>query len=83
VRINQVCGQLHVPTYADDASLPAFTRRTPLLRQSIDISCPPDPHQQTSSSGFAAVGQPVGRTHGLFHTDFAPHTAQAAAVSSG
>jgi len=63
VRINQVCGQLHVPTYADNASLPAFTRRTPLLRQSIDISCPPDPHQQTCSSGFAAVGQPDGRTH--------------------
>jgi len=38
------------------AALPAlFARRTPPLQQSIDISCPPGPQQQTCSSGFAAV----------------------------
>jgi len=50
----QVCVQL--PTYADNAALPAFVRRTPLLQQSIDISCRSGPEQQTFSSGFAAVG---------------------------
>jgi len=33
-----VCVQL--ATYADNVALPAFDRRTPLLQQSIDISCP-------------------------------------------
>jgi len=32
-------------------ALPAFTSRTPLLQQSIDISCPPGLQQQTCSSG--------------------------------
>ena len=36
-------------------ALPAFARRTPLLQQSIDISCLPFPQQQTCSSVFAAV----------------------------
>jgi len=27
-----------------------------MQQQSIDISCPPDPQQQTSGIGFAAVG---------------------------
>jgi len=39
------CVQL--PTHADNVALPVFTRRTPLLQQSIDISCPPCPQQQT------------------------------------
>jgi len=50
----QVRIQLH--TYADDVALPTFARNTPLLQQSIYISCPPGPQQQTCSSGFAAVG---------------------------
>jgi len=37
-------------------ALPAFARRTPLLQQSIDVTCSPGPQQQTCSSGFAAVG---------------------------
>jgi len=53
----QICIQL--PTYADNVALSAFDRRMPLLlraeQQSIDISCLPDPQQQTFSSGFAAV----------------------------
>jgi len=49
----QVCVQL--PTYADNVALPAFARRTPLLQQSINISCPPGSQQQTCTSGFAAV----------------------------
>jgi len=43
-------------TYADNVALPSFARRTPLLQQSIDISCPPGPQQQTCSSGFAFIG---------------------------
>ena len=42
--------------YADKVALLEFARRTPLLQQSINISCPPGPQQQTCSSGFAAVG---------------------------
>jgi len=37
-------------------ALPAFARRTPLLQQSIDISCLPGPQQQTCSSRIVAVG---------------------------
>jgi len=37
-------------------ALPAFARRTPAVQQSIDISCPPSPQQQTCISGFAAMG---------------------------
>jgi len=40
-------------------ALPAFACRKPLLlragQQSIDIFCPPDPQQQTRSSGIAVV----------------------------
>jgi len=36
--------------------------RPPLLQQSIDISCPPGPQQQTCSSGFAACGPVLGQT---------------------
>jgi len=32
--------------YADNVALPAFTRRTPLLQQSIDIFYPPPGQQQ-------------------------------------
>ena len=39
------CVQL--PTHADNVALPVFVRRTPLLQQSIDISFPPGPQQQT------------------------------------
>jgi len=50
------CVQL--PTYADNVALPAFARRTPLLQQVIDISCPSmDPEQQTCG----AVGAYWGR----------------------
>jgi len=42
--------------HADKVALLEFARRTPLLQQSINISCPPGPQQQTCSSGFAAVG---------------------------
>jgi len=48
--------RVQLSTYVDNETLPAFARHTPLLRQSIDISCPPSRHQQTCSSGFAAVG---------------------------
>jgi len=48
--------RVQLSTYVDNEALPAFARHTPLLRQSIDISCPPSRHQQTCSSGFAAVG---------------------------
>ena len=47
-RHNKVCVQL--PTHADNVVLPAFVRRTPLLQQSIDISCLLGPQQQTCSS---------------------------------
>jgi len=30
----------YLPTYVDNVALPAFARRTPLLHQSTDISCP-------------------------------------------
>jgi len=40
----QVC--LRLPTYDDNVALPAFTRRTPLLQRSIDISCASGPHLQ-------------------------------------
>jgi len=56
----QVCVQL--PTSADNVALPAYGRYTPLLQcgccwapamqQSIDISCPPGPQQQTHKSGM-------------------------------
>jgi len=36
-------------------ALLAFARRTPLLQQSVDISCLPGPQQQTCSSAFAAA----------------------------
>jgi len=52
-----VCVQ--IPTYADNVALPAFARRccwALILQQSIDIFCTPGPQQETSSSGFAAVG---------------------------
>jgi len=51
-------------------ALPALARRTPLLQQSIDISCPrAHTQQQTCSGEFAAVGpcwdrQTDGRTDG-------------------
>jgi len=50
---------VELPAYADNVALPAFARRcclAPAVQQSIDISCPPGPQQQTCSSGFAAVG---------------------------
>jgi len=38
--------------YADNVALPAFTRRTPLLQQSIDIFyTPPGQQQQTRHTG--------------------------------
>ena len=43
----KVCIQL--PSHADNVALPAFARRTPAVQQSIDISCPPGPQQQTCS----------------------------------
>jgi len=36
-------------------ALPPFARHTPLLQQSIDISCPPGPQQQTCSSGLIKI----------------------------
>ena len=47
---------VQLPTYADNVALPAFARRTLLLQQSIDISCPPGPQQQTCSIDFIAAG---------------------------
>jgi len=50
----------------------------PLLQQSIDISCPPGPQQQTCSSGFAAVGPCWDRRTPYRSTDPAVHTLRAA-----
>jgi len=51
----QVC--VHLPVYADNAALPGFARRMPLLlsagRAAIDLCLL---RQKTYSSGFAAVG---------------------------
>ena len=38
-------------TYAQNVALPAFVRCMPAVQQSIDISYPPSPQQQTCSSG--------------------------------
>ena len=38
-------------TYAENVALPAFVRCMPAVQQSIDISYPPSPQQQTCSSG--------------------------------
>jgi len=37
--------------YAENVALPAFVRCMPAVQQSIDISYPPSPQQQTCSSG--------------------------------
>ena len=47
---NQTSRCSAIPTYADNAAMPAVARR-PLLQQSIVISCRPGPQQQTCSSG--------------------------------
>ena len=59
-QFKQVCVQLS--TSADDVALPAFARRTPLLKQSIDISCPPRPQHRTRSSAPAACRPSLGQT---------------------
>jgi len=47
-------------------ALPVFARRTPMLQQSIDMSCPSmGPQQHTRSSGFAAVLWAHAGTDGL------------------
>jgi len=51
IQVSEVCVQL--PTYANNVALFAFARRTPLLQQSVAISCPPGPQQQTRSCGWA------------------------------
>jgi len=74
--------------YADNMELPAFAHRT--LQQSIDISWPPGPQQQTCSSGvWRANGtykqvdrQTDGQTLYRF-IDLAPHTMWAAPKITG
>ena len=44
----QVCS---ASTYAENVALPAFVRCMLAVQQSIDISYPPSPQQQTCSSG--------------------------------
>jgi len=70
---NKFCVQL--PTYADNVVLPAFaavrraaarlllTAGPPAVQQSIDISWPPGPQQQTSSSGMRRPDETDGQTH--------------------
>jgi len=54
--------QLPSVTYVDNVTLPAFP--PPLLQQSIDISCPPGPQQQTCISGVWRPGGTDGQTDG-------------------
>jgi len=67
-------------------ALPGFARRTPLLQQSLDVSCPPGPQQQTCSGGFAAagmcamLGQTDGRTPYRF-VNAGSHTMRAMSVN--
>jgi len=76
----QVCVQL--PTYADNVALPAFARRTPLLLQSIDVSCPPAHSSKPAAADsllWAHAGadrRTDGRTPCRF-IDSAPHTMRA------
>jgi len=58
-------------------ALPAFGRHTPVVQQSIDISCPSGPQQQTRSSGVRRPDgtdrQTDGRTRDSY-IDLAPQT---------
>jgi len=76
-------------TYADNAALPAFTRRTPLMLSAGHVEIdrhlvPAGPMQQTCSNGFAAVGQCwYGQTEGrkpYRQADHAPHTMRAVSI---
>jgi len=58
----QICVQLS--TDAKNVALPAFARCMPLLQQSIDISCPPDPRQQTRRTLLQPANGTDGRTDG-------------------
>ena len=51
-----------LPTYADNAALPAFVRRC--CSNAWIISSPPGPQQQTCRRGFDALGQTDGQTNG-------------------
>jgi len=50
--------------YADNMALPAFTHCMPLLQQSIDISCPLGPQQQTCSSSVRRLDGTDRQTDG-------------------
>jgi len=59
----QVYSCVQLPTYADNVALPALELRTPLLPQSIDIFCPPDPLANLQQR-VCCCGPMLGQTDG-------------------